>query len=47
MAFNQFGGGGLPGAGLGIRNLPASAGDKRDMGLILGLGRSSGGGHGN
>ena len=30
-----------------VKNLPASAGDLRDMGLIPGLGRSSGGGHGN
>ena len=28
-------------------NLPASAEDARDKGLIPGLGRSSGGGHGN
>ena len=30
-----------------IRNSPASAEDARDKGLIPGLGRSSGGGHGN
>ena len=30
-----------------IKNLPASAGDIRDVGLILGLGRSSGEGNGN
>ena len=30
-----------------VKNLPASAGDIRDMGLILGLGRSPGGEHGN
>ena len=30
-----------------IKNLPASAGDIRVMGLIRGLGISSGGGHGN
>ena len=30
-----------------IKNLPASAGDIRDTGLIPGLGRSPGGGHGN
>ena len=30
-----------------IKNPPASAGDVRDMGLIPGLGRSPGGGHGN
>ena len=29
------------------KNLPANAGDIRDMGLIPGLGRSPGGGHGN
>ena len=30
-----------------VKNLPANAGDKKDMGLIPGLGRSPGGGHGN
>ena len=30
-----------------VKNLPASSGDIRDMGLIPQLGRSSGGGHGN
>ena len=30
-----------------VKNLSADAGDVRDMGLILRLGRSSGGGHGN
>ena len=30
-----------------VKNLPASAGDVRDTGLIPGLGRSPGGGHGN
>ena len=30
-----------------IKNLPANAGDVRDMGPVLGLGRSPGGGHGN
>ena len=30
-----------------VKNLPANAGDKRDVGLIPELGRSSGGGHGN
>ena len=30
-----------------VKNLPANAGDIRDTGSILGLGRSSGGGHGN
>ena len=30
-----------------IKNLPANAGDVRDMGSISGLGRSPGGGHGN
>ena len=29
------------------KNPPANAGDIRDVGLILGLGRSPGGGHGN
>ena len=29
------------------KNLPANAGDVRDMGLIPRLGRSPGGGHGN
>ena len=30
-----------------VMNLPADAGDMRDGSLILGLGRSPGGGHGN
>ena len=30
-----------------VEKLPASAGDVRDTGLIPGLGRSPGGGHGN
>ena len=30
-----------------VKNLPANAGDKRDVGSIPGLGRSPGGGHGN
>ena len=30
-----------------IKNLPTNAGDVRDMDLIPGSGRSSGGGHGN
>ena len=30
-----------------IKDLPASAGDKRDVGLIPGLERSPGGGNGN
>ena len=30
-----------------VKNPPAKVGDVRDMGLIPGLGRSSGGGHGN
>ena len=30
-----------------VNNLPASAGDIRDVGLIPGSGRSPGGGHGN
>ena len=30
-----------------VKNPPANAGDVRDSGLILGWGRSPGGGHGN
>ena len=30
-----------------VKNLPANVGDVRDAGLIPGLGRSAGGGHGN
>ena len=30
-----------------VKNLPAKAGDGRDAGSITGLGRSTGGGHGN
>ena len=30
-----------------VKNLPANAGDSRDVGLIPGCGRSPGGGHGN
>ena len=30
-----------------VKNPPASAGDVKDIGLIPGLGRSPGGGHGN
>ena len=30
-----------------VKNLPVNAGEARDTGLIPGLGRSSGGGHGN
>ena len=30
-----------------VKNLPANAGDIRDVGLILELGRSPGRGHGN
>ena len=30
-----------------VKNLPASAGEVRDMSSIPGLGRSPGGGHGN
>ena len=30
-----------------VKSLPASAGDIRNMGSILGLGRSPGGGNGN
>ena len=32
---------------LGVKNLPANAGDVRDVGLIPGLRRSPGGGHDN
>ena len=32
---------------LAVKSLPANAGDLRDTGLIPGLGRSPGGGHGN
>ena len=32
---------------LAVKNFPANAGDLRDSGSIPGLGRSSGGGHGN
>ena len=32
---------------LGVKNLPAKAGDVRDVGSIPGWGRSPGGGHGN
>ena len=37
---------GFPGSTV-VKNLPASAGDARDEGLIPGSGRSSGGGNGN
>ena len=37
---------GFPGGAV-AENLAASAGDGRDVGSIPGLGRSSGGGHGN
>ena len=30
-----------------VKNLPANAGDIRDVGMIPGSGRSPGGGHGN
>ena len=30
-----------------VKNLPANAGEVRDMGLIPGLGRAAGGGNGN
>ena len=36
-----------PQVALVVKNLPANAGDKRDVGLIPGLGRSPGGGHDN
>ena len=34
-------------SGAVVKNLPANAGDARDVGLIPGSGRSPGGGHGN
>ena len=34
-------------AALTVKNLPANAGEVRDVGLIPGSGRSPGGGHGN
>ena len=37
---------GFPGGAV-VKNLPAKAGDARDVGSIPGLGRSPGGGHGN
>ena len=37
---------GFPGGSM-VKNLPTNAGDTGDMGLILELGRSPGGGHGN
>ena len=33
--------------GVGVKNLPANAGDIRDTGSIPGSGRAPGGGHGN
>ena len=36
----------MPG-GTVVKNPPANEGDARDMGLIPGLGRSPGGGHGS
>ena len=38
---------GLPRWCLVVKNLPANAGEMRDMGSIPGLGRFPGGGHGN
>ena len=38
---------GLPMVTLVVKNLPAKAGDVRDVGLILGLGRYPGEGNGN
>ena len=37
----------LPSGGAVIKNLPANAGDSRDVSSIPGLGRSPGGGNGN
>jgi len=42
----RYSGGGFPGGEM-IKNLPASAGDTRDLGLIPGLGRSPGVRNGN
>ena len=39
--------GGASQVALVVKNPPANTGDVRDMGLIPGLGRSPGGGHGN
>ena len=39
--------GGASQGALVVKNPPANAGDIRDVNLIPGLGRSSGGGHGN
>ena len=33
--------------GLLVKKMPTNVGDRRDVGLIPGLGRSPGGGHGN
>ena len=47
MDFGILGGSeGFPGGSV-VKNLPANAGDAGDMGLILGWGRSPGGGNGN
>ena len=40
-------GGGASQVALVVKKLPANAGDIRDAGLIPGMGRSLGGGHGN
>ena len=37
---------GFPGGAV-VKNLPTNTGDTRDVGLIPGMGRSSGGGNGN
>ena len=37
----------LPGIGAVVKNLSANAGDTRDVGLILGLGRCPAGGNSN
>ena len=42
-----MGGSGASQVVLVVKNLPANAGDKRDMGVIPGSGRSPGRGHGN
>ena len=43
----MMGGGGAFQVALVVKNPPANAGDRRDVGSIPGLGRFPGGGHGN
>ena len=44
---NDVGINGFSQGSLEVKNLPANAGDVRDVGSVPGLGRSPGGGHGN